>query len=98
MLNKQANIAREEGRLKVIEANRDVFMEQAKWQIESMRLPLSVKRHFEQLNQNLFENITKRLFEVVKYTLESKISVFNAQIALFNAQNDGFRTLADIFR
>ncbi|MGP0736013.1 hypothetical protein ACAG13_26470, partial [Escherichia coli] len=40
MLNKQANIAREEGRLKVIEANRDVFMEQAKWQIESMRFAI----------------------------------------------------------
>lgn len=98
MLAKQVNVAREQGRLKAAELNRDIMVEAAKWEIESIRFAVQQGLALEQLTQNLFENTAKRLFEVARFQAESKINVFNAQISLFNAQNAAFDTLAQVYR
>ncbi len=98
MLIKQANVIREQGSLKVAEINREIMVESAKWEIENIRFAVQQGIALEQLTQNLFENMAKRLFEVAKYQAEAEINVFNAQISLFNAQNSAFETLAKVYR
>lgn len=98
MLTKAVNVAQEEGRLKAAELNRDILVEAAKWEIENIRFAVQQGMALEQLTQNLFENMAKRLFEVAKFQAESQINVFNAQISLFNAQNQAFNTLAQVYK
>lgn len=98
MLAKQVNVAREQGRLQAAETNRDIMVEAAKWEIESVRFAVEQGLALEQLTANLFENMTARLFEAAKFQAESKIAVFDAQVNLFNAQNAAFDTLAQVYR
>lgn len=98
MLAKQVNVAREQGRLKAAETNRDILIEAAKWEIENIRFAVQQGMALEQLTANIFENAAKRLFEVARFQAESQINVFNAQISLFNAQNGAFQTLAQVYR
>ena len=98
MLVKQADVIREQGRLRAAELNRDIMVEAAKWEIESIRFAVQQGIALEQLTSNIFENMAKRLFEVARFQAEAQISVFNAQITLFNAQNSAFETLAQVYR
>lgn len=98
MLTKQAEVIREQGRLKAAETNRDILVQAAQWEIENLRFAVGQGMALEQLTTNLHENLAKRLFEVARFQAESQISVFNAQISLFNAQNGAFETLAQVYR
>ena len=98
MLVKQADIIREQGRLRAAELNRDIMIEAAKWEIESIRFAVQQGMALEQLTANIHENVAKRLFEVARFQAEAQINVFNAQISLFNAQNSAFETLAQVYR
>lgn len=98
MLTKQANVVREQGRLKACELNRDILVQAATWEIENLRFAVTQGMALEQLIENLFENATKRTFEVARFQAESQINVFNARIGLFNAQNAAFQTLAQVYR
>jgi len=98
MLVQQVNVVREQGRLRAAELNRDILIEAAKWEIDNLRFAVQQGMALEQLTQNLHENLVKRLFEVARFGAESQINVFNAQIALFNAQNGELQTLATIYR
>lgn len=98
MLAKQVNVAREQGRLKAAETNRDIMVEAAKWEIENIRFAVQQGMALEQVLSNIFENMAKRMFEAAKFQAEAQINVFNARISLFNAQNASFKTLADVYR
>jgi len=98
MLAKQVDVAREQGRLKASELNRDVLVQAATWEIENLRFAVQQGMALEQLTENLHENMAKRLFEVARFHAESQINVFNAQVSLFNAQNAAFQTLAQVYR
>lgn len=98
MLVKQTNVIREQGRLRAAELNRDIMVEAAKWEIESLRFAVEQGMALEQLTQNLYSNMANRLFEVAKFQADAQIRVFDAQISLFNAQNAAFETLAQVYR
>ncbi|KZK31998.1 hypothetical protein A4F85_04585 [Delftia sp. GW456-R20] len=98
MLAKQASVAREQGRMRAAELNRDILVEAAKWEIESIRFAVTQGIALEQLTASIYDNACKRLFEVARFQAEAQISVFNAQIGLFNAQNAAFQTLAQVYR
>ncbi|QLI49410.1 hypothetical protein vBPaeMUSP18_29 [Pseudomonas phage vB_PaeM_USP_18] len=98
MLVKQADVIREQGRLRAAELNRDILIEAAKWEIEGLRFAVQQGMALEQLTQNLHSNMANRLFEVAKFQAEAQINVFNARISLFNAQNAAFETLANVYR
>lgn len=98
MLVKQADVIREQGRLRAAELNRDIMVEAAKWEIESIRFAVQQGMALEQLTSNIHENMAKRLFDVARFQAEAQINVFNAQITLFNAQNSAFETLAQVYR
>ena len=98
MLAAQVNAAREEGRLKAAELNRDILIEAAKWEIENIRVAVQQGIALEQLSMNLWENAIKRLFEVARFNAEALMNAFNARIALFNAQMQGFGALVQLYK
>ena len=98
VLDKQIAVIREQGRLQAAELNRDILIQAAQWEIENLRFAVQQGLALEQLTSNLFENMAARLFEVAKFSAESQISVFNARIGLFNAQNAAFETIANVYR
>ena len=98
MLTAQVNAAREEGRLKAAELNREILIEAAKWEIENIRFAVQQGIALEQLSMNLWENAIKRLFEVARFNAEALMSAFNAKIALFNAQMQGFGALVQLYK
>lgn len=98
MLVKAADVAREQGRLKASELNREILTQAAQWEIENIRFAVQQGMALEQLTQNLYSNMANRLFEVAKFQAEAQISVFNSRISLFNAQNAAFETLGQVYR
>lgn len=98
MLVKQVASIREQGSLQAADLNRDIMIEAAKWEIENMRFMVQQGIALEQMCQNLFNNTVNRLFEVAKLGIETKINIFNAEIALFNTQNAAFETLSTVFK
>lgn len=98
MLVKAADVAREQGRLRAAETNRDILIEAARWEIEGVRFAVERGIALEQITSNLYENMAGRLFEAAKFHAEAQIRVFDAQIALFNAQNAAFQTKAEVYR
>lgn len=98
MLVKQVAALREQGQLKASELNRDILIEATKMEIEQIRFLVQQGMSLEQLTTNIFNNVTNRLFEIARFNAESQISVFNAQIAFFNAQNEAFGVLTGLYK
>lgn len=98
MLVKQVATIREQGQLRAGELNRDILIEATKMEIEQIRFLVQQGMSLEQLTTNIFNNFTNRLFEIARFNAESQISVFNAQIAFFNAQNEAFGILTGLYK
>ncbi|RRD41620.1 hypothetical protein EII18_08400 [Comamonadaceae bacterium OH3737_COT-264] len=98
MLAKQINAAQEQGRVQAAELNRDILIEATKWEIENIRFAVTQGIALEQLLQNIYENASKRMFEVARFGAEAQITLFNAQVGLFNAQLQAYNALQQTFR
>lgn len=98
MLVKQVSVAREMGQAREAELNRDILIEATKWEIESLRFAVQQGIALEQLSMNLFENMVKRMFDAARFHAESRISLLNAHVAVFNARNDAFRVSVEVFK
>ena len=98
MLVKQVSTIREQGQARASELNRDILIEATKMEIEQIRFLVQQGMALEQLTTNIFNNFANRMFEVARFNAESLISVFNAKIAFFNAQNESFKVLSDVYR
>ncbi|NWK74122.1 hypothetical protein HYG93_07440 [Acinetobacter sp. SwsAc6] len=98
MLAKQAASIREQGHLQTGELNRDILIEASKMEIDNIRFMVERGIALEQIMVNVFNNTVNHLFETAKFNAESKISVFNAQVALFNAQNSAFESLTLVYK
>lgn len=98
MLAKRVQVAQDKGREAAAALNRDILIEAAKWEIENLRNAVAQGIAMEGMTINLFSQMAARMFEVAKFSAESQITLFNARIGLYNAQLEGFRTLAQVFR
>ena len=98
MLAAQADAIRAKAQLQAAELNRDIMVEAAKWEIENIRFAVQQGMALEQLLQNLFENMAKRLFEAARFQAQAQIDVFNARVSLFNAQLQAYNTAAQVYK
>jgi hypothetical protein len=92
------DLAREEGRFKAGELDRDLAIEAAKWEIENVRFALERGIQLEELAIKIWSEAQNRKFEAAKLQVESAISLYNAQISGFNARCQAFSVLADIYK
>lgn len=98
MLAAQADAIRAKAQLQAAELNRDIMVEAAKWEIENIRFAVQQGMALEQLLQNMFENMAKRLFEAARFQAQAQIDVFNARVSLFNAQLQAYNTAAQVYK
>ena len=98
MLAKQVNVARQEGQLRVADLNRDIFTEASKYQIDALKFAVEKGMALEQATYNRYLDTVNRLFEVAKYNVEAAFRVYEYQFTLFNAQNEGFKILVDVYK
>lgn len=98
MLAAQTDAIRSKAQLQAAELNRDIMIEAAKWEIENIRFAVQQGMALEQLLQNLFENMAKRMFEAARFQAQAQIDVFNARVSLFNAQLQAYNTAAQVYK
>lgn len=88
---------RQEGMVKKLGLNRELTIEFAKFQIENVRFAIQQGVAAENVFVNIFNNAAARLFEAAKFRVESQITIYNAQVALFNARMNGYQIQAQVF-
>lgn len=98
MLAKQVNVARQEGQLRVADLNRDIFTEASKMQIDALRFAVQQGMALEQRTYDRHKEVAERLFEVAKYNVEATFRAYEYQFTLFNAQNEGYKILVDVYK
>ncbi|PKH81162.1 hypothetical protein [Psychrobacter sp. 4Bb] len=98
MLAKQANVARQEGQLRVADLNRDIFTEASKMQIEALRFAVEKGIALEQAAYDRHQDMINRLFEVAKYNVEAGFRLYEYQFTIFNTQNESYKILVDTYK
>lgn len=77
--------------------NRELTIQIAQWQVENVRFACTQAIAAENVYVNLFLNQAQRLFEAARFQIESQVSIYNAQVALFNARMNGYQISAQVF-
>lgn len=98
MLVEQVNVAREKSRLAQNTLEREILVQAAQWEIENLRHAVTQGIALESTLIQKFMDFARRTFEAAKFDVESEINVFNATISLYNAQQQGYRTAAEVFK
>lgn len=97
-LQKQVNAIREDGRLKAADLNREIMIQSFEKQLEHIRFLTEKGIALEQLKQELWIAHVGNILDAAKFQIDSKLSLFNAQIAIFNARNDAFKSMIDVYK
>ena len=98
MLAEQVNAAREANQLAVNSLSRDVYIKVTDVQVENLRFAVQQGVAAENVLYNIFDNATKRTFEMAKFTVESQLALYNAQVGLFNAYTTAYQVKASVFK
>ena len=93
----RADQMRQDLAVKKLGLNRELTIQIAQWQVENVRFACEQGIAAENVYVNLFLNTAARLFEAAKFQVESQISIYNAQVSLFNARMNGYQVRASVF-
>jgi len=83
--------------VKKLSLNRELTIKFAEWQIENIRFGVQQAIAAENVFVNIFLNSAQRMFEAAKFQIESQLSIYNAQVTLFNARMNGYQIEASVF-
>lgn len=97
-LDKRTDAIREEGRLRISEANRTITTDSFNKQLEEVKFLIAKGLELEEVLYKRY--IDKRDYElqVFKYRMEAYWNVCNAVTSLFTAQNEAFKVYFDVYR
>lgn len=98
MLAEQVNVALENNQLAVNSLSRDVYIKVADIHVENLRTAVQQGVAAENILYNIFNNATQRTFEVAKFTVESQLALYNAQVGLFNTYMSAYQIKATVFK
>ncbi|MGL4233694.1 MAG: hypothetical protein ACRCWJ_20170 [Casimicrobium sp.] len=98
MLAAQVNAAIEDNQLKVGAINRDILNQAAQWEIENLRFAVQQGIALESTLIAQFQNIAQRAFEAARYRVEAEVNLFNARVALFNAEQNAYQIAASVYK
>lgn len=79
-------------------AQREITIKAAEWMIENLKFAVQQGIACENLLVNLFLNQAERQFQAARFEIESQISYYNAQVALFNAMQSAYSVAAQVFK
>lgn len=98
MLVEQVNAAQETSQLQVNSLSRDLFAKVADIQVENLRAAVQQGVAAENVLTNIFSNAQQRAFEMARFTVESQLSLYNAQVGLFNTYMNAYQIKANVFK
>ena len=98
MLAKQVSDIRDNGKLAIADLNRDILIQSFDKQLEHIRFLTEQGMALEKMKQDMWLAYVSNTMELVKFQIDSKISVLNAQISIFNAQNSAFESLITVYK
>lgn len=98
MLAKQVNDIRDQGKLAIADLNRDILIQSFDKQLEHIRFLTEQGMALEKMKQDMWLAYVSNMLEAAKFQVDSKISIFNAQVNLFNAQNAAFEMLISVYK
>lgn len=84
--------------LNITTLSRDVLIKATDIEVENLRFSVTNGLAAEQILVNLHNNATQRLFEVAKSAVENALALYNSQVNVLNALNQGYATKAQVFR
>lgn len=93
----RADNLRQELELKKLGLNRDLTIQIAQWQVENIRFACEQGIAAENVFVNIFLNQAQRMFEAARFELESKLNIYNAQVAVFNAKMNAYQINASVY-
>lgn len=97
-LDKRIDATREEGRMRIAEANRSIATDSFNKQLDEVRFLIEKGLQLEALLYQRFTDQRNYEFEIFKYRMESYWNIFNAVTNLFNAQNEAFKVYFEVYR
>lgn len=97
-LSKTIESIRSDSADKVAEANREVFVQAAQWEIEAVKNAVQQGMALEQLTYTIHSDEVKIGFEVAKINYDNQMALFNARVSLFNAKNQAFQTMTQLYK
>lgn len=86
----QVAAAQKDSSDKVAALSRDVSIKQADLEQKNRQFAIEQGIVFEKLYVDIFLQVTQRSFEIAKETVTASISIFNAQVAAFNVEQQIF--------
>lgn len=96
LLKRVADI-REANQLKVSETAREILINSAQWEIDNLRTALERGITLEAQLMDQSNAMAQRAFDAARLQLESEISLYNAQVSLFNARQTAYQVAADVY-
>lgn len=98
MLVEQVNAVQEQNQLAANSLSRDIYAKVADIHVENMRQAVQQGVAAENVLVNIFNNAQTRAFEMARFTVESQLSLYNAQVGLFNSYMTAYQTKANVFK
>lgn len=98
MLASRVDALRDEALVRKQGANREVAIRMAELHVENVRFACEQGIAAENVYVNIWDNMARRQFEAARIQLESQLNYYNAQVALFNAEQQAYSIAAQVFR
>lgn len=98
MLAEQVNVALEQNQLAVNSLSRDIYAKVADIHVENLRQAVQQGIAAENVMVSIFNNAQQRAYEMARFTVESQLSLYNAQVGLFNTYMNAYQIKATVFK
>lgn len=88
---------RTEAALRKNSLHRDITIQVAQWQVENIRFAVEQGIAAENVFVNLFDNAANRLLEAAKTHVDAQLRIYDAKVAIFNANIQKMQIKAAVF-
>ena len=98
MLQKQISSIRDQGALRASDASRESLAQSFPKQIEQLQWLVTQGMAVEQRIYERFKDQQSLSLDAMKFQIDSKWKIYDANVTLFNLQNEAFKMLFDVYK
>lgn len=97
-LDKRMDAIREEGRMRVAEANRTISVESFNKQLDEVRFLIEKGLQLEEILYKRYADKRDYELQIYKYRLEAYWNIYNATVQMYNAENEAFKMYFELHK
>lgn len=97
-LDKRMDAIREEGRMRVAEANRTISVDSFNKQVDEVRFLIEKGLQLEEILYKRYLDQRDYEFAVFKYRMEAFWNIYNAVVQMYNAENEAFKLYFEVYK